>query len=124
MILNKDNFFLYAAKHYDAKRYASLDEFESDLKRIQYIKRLFRRYKESGDIKTRLILNHLIILYNCFGPPTTNMLFFRMSKYHSELKPFVEFLGYLPEKVVYDDSFIVTDNIQDDKTILEELERI
>jgi len=68
MVLNENNFTIFAAKHYDQRKAASVDEFYDDLKRFQYLKRLFKRYEEDDDLKVRLILNHLIVLYNCFGP--------------------------------------------------------
>jgi hypothetical protein len=102
--LDETNFLLYAAKHYMNDECYDTVEFYDDLKRIKYIKRLFNRYKEAGDyslIKERLILNHLIVLYNVFGSiPTTRMLFMKMGEtYASELKTFVEFLSFMPDSV-------------------------
>jgi hypothetical protein len=124
MILTEDNFMIYAAKHYDMKRAASLEEFQDDLKRIQYIKRLFKRYEESGELKVRLILNHLIVLYNCFGLAATPILFMKLDEYHKYLKPFVVFLNYLPERVEYDNGTIITSDIPLDQTIIQELRQI
>jgi len=65
--LNAKNFVLYAAKHYDNPGCESIEEFHDDLNRFKYIKRLFTKYQETGEIKERLVLNHLIALYNLFG---------------------------------------------------------
>lgn len=98
--INETNFVLYAAKHYNNPECFDTEEFLTDLKRFKYIKRLFNKYQETGDLKERLILNHIIIIYNVFGVvPATRMLFFRMNGYYEYLKPFLEFLGYLPKQV-------------------------
>jgi len=98
--LDETNFVLYGAKHYNNPGCFDTEEFMSDLKRFKYIKRLFNKYEETGDLKDRLILNHIIILYNVFGVvATTRMLFFRLEEHHRCLKPFLEFLGYLPKEV-------------------------
>ena len=124
MILNDSNFLLYAAKHYDAKKSAGMDEFYEDLKRFQYLKRLLKRYDDSGDLKVRLILNHIIVLYNCFGPEATNMLFFKLKEYHSSVKPFVTFLNYMPSTIEYDSLIINSASIKIDQAITEELKKI
>lgn len=124
MNLNEDNFMLYAAKAYDTKRSSGIDEFYSDLKRIQYVKRLLRRYAESGDLKVRLILNHVVVLYNCFGPAATHMMFFKLPEYQSQLKAFALFLNYLPEFVVYDTELLNTHEIPIDQTIYRELQKL
>ena len=92
MELNEENFNIYAAKFYDMARSSGVDEFNDDLKRFQYLKRLFKRYEEDDDLRIRLILNHMIILYNCFGPVATHMLFFKLKEYHIYLKPICQFL--------------------------------
>jgi hypothetical protein len=98
--LAEDNFLLYAAKHYNNIGCFDTEEFFADLKRFKYLKRLFNKYKETGELKDRLILNHIIIIYNIFGiEPATRMLFFRLTGHYDCLKPFLEFLGYLPKKV-------------------------
>jgi hypothetical protein len=99
--LAEDNFLLYAAKHYDNPQCYDTIEFYDDLKRFKYIRRLFNIYKESGELRDRLILNHLIILYNVFGvEPTTRMLFFKLLEFKEQLKPFLELLNYMPDKVI------------------------
>lgn len=124
MILNEDNFILYAARCYDIKKSTSSEEFQEDLKRFQYLKRLLNRYKEDGDLKVRLILNHMIVLYNCFGPEATNMLFFKLKEFHPIIKPFVIFLNYLPEKIAYEDIILHTSDIPLDMSIVKELRKI
>jgi hypothetical protein len=70
-------------------------EFHEDLKKIRYIKRLFRKYKETGELKDRLIINHLIVLYNMFEPRAmTRMLIFKLKEYLDCLKPFLMWLNY------------------------------
>lgn len=99
-VVDHSNFMLYAAKHYNNSACDTDDEFFSDLKRLKYIKRLFKKFEESGDLKERLILNHIIILYNMFGQtPTTRLLFYKLDGHHELLKPFLEFLGRLPDTV-------------------------
>lgn len=122
--LTDDNFLLYAAQHYDAARIASEEEFYEDLKRFQYLKRLMRRYRDDGDLRLRLILNHFIVLYNCFGPAATNMLFMRLADFHSEVKPFVVFLSFMPEKIEYGERVIMSDDIAMDQRIIEELRKL
>jgi hypothetical protein len=91
---------LYAAKYYDNPECFDTEEFFTDLKRFKYLKRLFNKYKDCGELKERLILNHIIVIYNVFGvEPATRMLFFRLGDHYEYLKPFLEFLGYLPKSV-------------------------
>jgi len=124
MVLNDANFILYAAKSYDIKQSAGIEEFNEDLKRFQYLKRLFKRYEESRDLKIRLILNHIIVLYNCFGTEATNMIFFKLKDYHQYVKPFVMFLHYMPEIIRYEDVIIVNSDISLDQTIIQELRKL
>ncbi len=98
--LNDDNFLLYAIKAYD-KPNCVMSEFEEDIKRYDYLKRLFFRYKEYGDLKERLIINHIIILSNVFGPEAAvRMLFFKIEEhYYSIIKPVLIFLNIMPKIV-------------------------
>lgn len=98
--LNDDNIIMYAMKAYNSP-HCILSEFESDLKRTKYLKRLFRRYKITKTLKERLILNHLILLYNVFGAePATRILFFRIDESdHDVLKTFLIYLNFMPEKI-------------------------
>lgn len=99
--LNEDNFVMYAVKCYTSPS-CLMSEFEGDLKRTKYLKRLFRRYKITKNIKERLILNHIILLNNVFGPEaTTRILFFRIDeKDYDSLKTFLLFLNILPKTVM------------------------
>lgn len=124
MILNDTNFMLYAAKCYDTKKSTGAEEFYEDLKRFQYLKRLFKRYDETSDLKIRLILNHIIVIYNCFGPEATNMLFFKLKEYQHYIKPFVLFLNYMPDTIEYENNLIRNSDIAMDVTIVKELRNI
>ena len=96
--LNEDNFLLFAIKHYENPQAVTKEDFEKDLNHFKYIKRLLKRYKREGELKTHLLLNHFIILYNIFGEATTPMLFFKIEKdLWSYLKSFIVFLNRLPE---------------------------
>ena len=98
--LDETNFMLYAAKHYDNPACYDTIEFYEDLNRFKYIKRLLSRYEETGELKERLILNHIIILYNLFGvPATTRMMFLKLKGFYHCLVPFLILLNYLPDKV-------------------------
>ena len=96
--LNSKNFLDYAIKHYENHQCKDFDEFSEDVNRIKYLKRLFSRYEQNGDLKSRLILNHLIIFNNVFGlVPSARILFFRIEeKYYPILKTFLHFLERLP----------------------------
>jgi hypothetical protein len=98
--LNDDNFMLYAMKAYD-KPNAIVSEFEEDLKRIKYVKRLINRYKDTGELKERLILNHIIILSNVFGvEPAVRMLFYKLDVGdYMILKTFLLFLNFMPKYI-------------------------
>jgi hypothetical protein len=117
MILTESTFLLYAAKHYDNPHCHDETEFEEDTKRFQYLRKLFQRYKQTGELKERLILNHLIILYNVFGKAATDMLFMRLEGYHESLKPFVSYLNYLPVFVRYEAKVINVEKIASDKFV-------
>lgn len=98
--LDGSNFLLYAAKHYDNPQCFDTIEFYEDLKRFKYIKRLINRYIEDGELKERLIINHIVILFNLFGTmPAIRMLFFKCEGLESYLAPFLVALNNLPEKV-------------------------
>lgn len=124
MKLAESTFLLYASKHYENPQCSDISEFEEDLKRFQYLRKLFGRYRQDDDLKERLILNHLIIIYNVFGPEATNMLFMRLHEYHEYLRPFVEYLNFMPEFIQYEDVFIHKSSIISDKIISEKLKGI
>lgn len=99
--LNDDNFLIYAMKSYTSP-HCIMSEFEGDLKRTKYLKKLFRRYKISNDLKERLILNHLILLYNVFGlEAATRILFFKIdNRDYDILKTFLIYLNFMPNRVI------------------------
>ena len=96
--LNEDNFLLFAIQNYENPQAVTKDDFDKDLNHFKYIKRLLKRYKNTGQLKTHLLLNHFIILYNIFGEATTPMLFFKIEEdLWSAMKSFIIFLGRFPE---------------------------
>ena len=98
-VLTHKNFKLYAAKMYNNPECLDVNEFKQDLNRFKYLKRLLKRYELTGDLQERLILNHIIVLYNVFGIKAANqMMWFKVEEEHySALKTFLVFLHYLPE---------------------------
>jgi hypothetical protein len=98
--LTEDNFLIYAMKCYNSP-HCILSEFDSDIKRTKYLKRLFRRYKSTKVLKERLILNHIILLNNVFGPvPTARILFYKTDERDYDiLKTFLEYLDIMPDEV-------------------------
>jgi len=96
--LNEKNYIRYAMKNYDNPS-GGIDEFEEDMARVVYLKRLFRKYHNSGILRERLVLNHIITFYNVFGVEVaTRLLFFRIEpELHYILKTFLVFLNYLPD---------------------------
>lgn len=118
--LNEDNFLLFAIKNYQNPQAVTKEDFDKDLNHFKYIKRLLKRYKRDGELKTHLLLNHFIILYNIFGEAATPMLFYKIEReLWSETKTFIVFLGKLPE---YPKCYI--HDIQVDINCLSELYRI
>jgi hypothetical protein len=116
-VLTHETIDIFALKHYD-NRGASKEEFEDDLKRFKYLKRLFRKYDTSKEFKSRLIINHIIILANVFGvDAATTLLFFKIDKEHWYLlKTILIFLDYMPEDEMID--------LDTDQNVMEELKRI
>ena len=98
--LTNDNIMIYAVKAYD-KPNCIMSEFKEDMKRFNYLKRLFKRYRKIGELREQLVLNHLVVICNVFGPEVaTRILFFKMSKDdYSALKTYLLFLSCMPEKV-------------------------
>lgn len=96
--LTEENFLLFAIKHYENPQAVTKEDFDKDLQHFKYIKRLLKKYKNAGELKTHLILNHFIILYNIFGDAATPMLFYKIEKdLWSTIKTFIIFLNKLPE---------------------------
>jgi len=96
--LNESNYLLFAIKFYNNPQAVTRDDFEADLKRIRYIKRLLKRYKNTGELKVHLILNHLIILFNVFDDATVPLLFYHLEEeLWPAIKSFLVFLNRIPE---------------------------
>ena len=88
--LNEDNFLLFAIKNYENPQAVTKEDFDKDLNHFKYIKRLLKRYKNTGVLKTHLLLNHFIVLYNIFGEAATPMLFFKIEEdLWSSMKSFI-----------------------------------
>jgi hypothetical protein len=118
--LNENNYMLFAIKFYDNPQAVTKDDFEDDLKRIKYVKRLLKRYKNTGVLKTHLILNHLTVLFNVFDDAAVPLLFYNLDKeLWSSIKSFLVFLNRLPE---YPKTEINT--IEDDLECLKQLQSI
>lgn len=102
--LNNENFELFAAKYYDNPACLSTEEFYHDIAKFKYIVRLFRRYRETGKVQERLLLNHIILIYNVFQiQAATRMLFYRVDEdLWCALKTFLVFLNYLPGNTYQD----------------------
>lgn len=99
--LRPDNFMLYAAKAYD-KPNCLMSEFVEDMKRFNYLKRLFHKYRKNDELREQLILNHLVVIYNVFGPEAaTRLLFYKSTKEdYAAVKTFLLFLNLMPNVVI------------------------
>ena len=118
--LNEGNFSLFAIKNYENPQAVTKEDFDRDINHFKYIKRLLKRYKNTGVLKTHLLLNHFIILYNIFGEATTPMLFYKIDEeLWSTMKTFIIFLNRLPE---YPKTYI--HDIKVDLDCLKELNKI
>ena len=116
--LTNDNITMFAIKHYDNPQCEGESEFNDDMKRFKYVKRLLRKYKETGELKERLILNHLIVIFNVFGPDAAStLLLFKIEPEHwPQLKSFLVFLSMLPDGELKE--------IDEDKKISEVLRKL
>ena len=96
--ITDDNFAIWAAKYYQNRQCIDVEEFNEDLARFKYVKRLLRRYKTGGQLQERLVLNHLIVIHNVFGVDGGRKLcFFRMDReLWPALKTFLVYLNYMP----------------------------
>jgi hypothetical protein len=123
--LDNENYALYAAKYYDNPTCRSVDEFNEDLTRLIYLKRLFRRYRRSGELRERLILNHLITFYNVFGnEAATRLLFFKIDPdLHDVLKTFLIYLQYMSETTKNIDGIDIV-AIPLDQAIIDQLRKL
>ena len=125
--LNDDTFLMFAMREYNNMQCTDIEEFYDDLKKIKYIKRLFNSYRNNGQLKERLILNHLIIFYNVFTLQAgTRILFYKIEKdFWPMLKTFLIYLDRMPDNI---DSvrgeIIRTSDIQLDDGIITRLRTI
>lgn len=118
--LNEDNYILFAIKHYDNPQAITKEDFFEDLSRFKYIKKLLRRYVKSGELKTTLLINHFIIIFNVFSDAALPLLFFKIEKeLWSSMKTFLLYLNRIPE---YPKSFL--DDIPVDENCLKILESL
>lgn len=125
-ILTDKNFLLFCARHYEHPHFDS-EEFFEDLSRLKYIKKLITRYIENGDLKERLILNHIIILNNCFGPEhLTRILYLKLKPQMKYIKPFLVLINAIPDLIhnVDGEHIVETDNIPMDELIVARLRKI
>jgi len=125
--LTDKNFLLFCAHHYENFRYASTEDFIEDMNRIKYIKKLITRYVENDDLKDRLILNHIIVLNNCFGPEALcKILYLKLKPQMKYIKPFLILLNILPDYImnVEDEQIIDTNMIEIDPGIVSRLRKV
>jgi hypothetical protein len=125
--LTEKNFLLYCAANYGNVQYSSTEDFIEDLNRLKYIKKLITRYIDSGDLKERLILNHIIILNNCFGPTVLNrIIYLKLKSQMKYIKPFLVLLNILQEEIhnINDESVVHTDIIDMDENIVAKLRKV
>ena len=126
--LNDDNYLIFAIKHYDNPQAVTYEDFLNDMKKFKYVKRLLKRYKKTGDLKSHLLINHFIVLYNVFHyKACTRMLCFKLYDYLHYLKPFLVQLSYWPDKIesvgINKDTIIGSD-IDMDQKIVDTLRKI
>lgn len=115
--LNEDNFLLFAIKNYENPHCVTKDDFLNDLQRLKYIKRLLRKYHMTGILKSHLLLNHIIVIYNLFGEAGTPILFYKLNpEYWPIIKSFLIYLNRI-------DEFFMP-NIQADSYCLDELNKL
>jgi len=121
--LTENNFLLFAMHHYDNPQCHSVVEFEEDMKRFLYLKKLFTRYSQNGELRERLILNHIIVLYNIFGDAATTMLFYKLEeKYWRSLVTFLVYLDRMPEEI--SQYGISLSEVELDETVIKALRKI
>ena len=125
--LTNENYLIFCAQHYNGNRYYTTEEFIEDLNRVKYIKKLITRYIENDDLKERLILNHIIVLNNCFGPEIIcKILYLKLNTQMKYVKPFLVLLNILPEKIynVGQEEVIDTNIIEMDNFIIQKLRKV
>lgn len=121
--ITEQNFEVLAAKYYDNVFYDTV-EFQLDLKRFAYLKRLFNYYYKTNDLKDRLIINHLVVIYNLWSKAATPMLFVKLSGYESLLKTFLVYMERMPDKIEeigMDKRTIISKEIEIDYSVLKVL---
>ena len=115
--LKEETYILFAIKHYENPHCVTREDFDEDMKRFKYLKRLLKRYVRGGPLRTHLIINHLIILYNVFGEAATPLIFYRLEReYWSILKTILIYLNKYPMNML--------PNLEVDEDINEELNQI
>jgi hypothetical protein len=108
--LNDDNFLIYAIKNYHSPGSLGMKDLEDDLKKFKYVKRLLGRYKKTGEVSERLVLNHLVVIYNVFGDAATDMLFYKLEpEYWTDLKTYLVYLHRMPLETVVSPGIKETD---------------
>jgi len=118
--LNENNYLIFAIKNYENPQAATQDDFLNDMKRFKYVKRLLRKYKNSGELNIHLLINHFIILYNIFGDAATPLLFYKLdSDLWDVVKTFMVFLQRFPE---YPKSFL--HNVEIDDNCMVQLQKL
>tara|TARA_Y100000310_G_C20563086_1_gene754050 strand:- start:540 stop:932 length:393 start_codon:yes stop_codon:yes gene_type:complete len=125
--IDESNYIIFAMRNYSNPQCVNVGEFNEDINRIKYLKKLFKRYYDSGELKERLILNHLIIFYNVFeNEAATRLLFLRLeTEFYSILKTFLVFLTKMPFEVIgIDGTNVSSYMIRIDENIKQVLERI
>ena len=96
--LNKDNFILFAIRYYDNPTASTQEEFDEDLNRFKYVKRWLKKYHETGEMNSHLLLNHIIVIFNCWNDAAIPMFFYKIHpQYWAYLKSFIVYLHRLPE---------------------------
>lgn len=115
-MLTDENFLLYTIKYYNNSSCTGMKEFQDDVKRFKYIKRLLRKYKKTEQVSEKLILNHIILLYNVFDTFIVPSLFFKIETEHwSQIKTFLVYLNYLP------DNYMINGNVNETEIPLDNL---
>lgn len=126
MILTDLNLELYAAKYYNNPNCVDMEEFYEDFNRLKYVKRLIKKHAEGGELKERLILNHIVVLYNVFeNEACTRMIYFKMKKYLSYVAPFLILIRRMPKTILDENNKLYyTSNIKLDEHVIEKLRNI
>ncbi len=125
--LTNENFLIHAAQHYNNPQCFDTEEFYGDIRRIKYIKRLVNKYVSSGELKERLIINHIMILSNMFGPEMCVRMIYLFNKNSMNiLKPFLLLLGLMPDKItdVGDEDVVFSSDIEMDPVVVEKVRQI